>query len=91
MKDYNIMSEYGTKDQDFVDEFGMPQEFVGTPRVNEYMIDKMYEDNIRAETEANINDGMEPRKATHLAEKKAIAKLKATKRNLQKVTKARGY
>jgi hypothetical protein len=46
-RDYNTMSEHGITDQDYADQFGLPQALVGTPAMNDWMINKIYEDNLR--------------------------------------------
>lgn len=85
------MSEYGVKDLDFVSEFEMPDDLVGTPAVNDWMINKVYEDNLRAETTINLNNGMDSKEAIKLATRMANEGRQEAKKNLANVRKSRGY
>jgi hypothetical protein len=90
-KDYNIMSEYGVKDSDYVKEFGMPEELAGTGGINDWLINKVYEDNLREETTANLQNGMDSKEAIQLATRIAKEGKEEAKRNVLKVKKIRGY
>jgi len=90
-KDYNVMSEYGVKDTDYCKEFGMPEDICGTPKVNDWLIEKVYTDNRTAELDANLKAGMETKEATKLAEQVASEGRQEAKRNVFMVKQARGY
>lgn len=56
-KDYNIMSAQGISDVEMLEAHGGPAKYAGTPKVNTYMINKTYEDNLAAgmdKREANM-------------------------------------
>jgi len=89
-KNYNIMSEYGVNDADYV-EFGLPEELVGTKEINDWLVNKVYEDNIKYETEANLEAGMDSKEAISLATKVAKEGRNEAKRNVFMIQKARGY
>lgn len=90
-RNYNLMSMHGITDQDYVDELGAPEELIGKPEINDWIIQKTYEDNLAVETRMNIEEGMDPDKAAKEAEKVAKAGVKVARANLSKVTKSRGY
>ena len=90
-KDYNIMAHMGVTDIDYVEEMGMPEELAGTPAMNDWMINHVFEGNLEAETREFIDLGHEPDVAAKKAHKIATAAKNAAKLNLQRVTKARGY
>ncbi len=90
VKDYNVMSEYGVKDTDYL-EMGLPEELVGTSKINDWMIDKVYEDNLRNETEANLKAGMDSKEAIKRATQAAKEGKNEAKRNVFMVQQARGY
>jgi len=54
-KDYNIMSAQGISDKEMLEAHGGPAKFAGTPKVNTYMINKTYKD--------NLESGMDKREA----------------------------
>jgi hypothetical protein len=88
--DYNVMSEHGVTDQEYVDQFGLPQALVGKPEMNEWMINKVYEDNIRDCTEGMEADGHAA--ASKKECKKAAEKNRTeAKKLLHTVKKRRGY
>ena len=91
MKDYNMMSETGMTDMEFAEAFGMPEHLVGTPEMNNWMIDKVYTDNVEAESKTRIDSGMEPGQAVKEATAFAENSRRAARANLKKVSKIRGY
>ena len=90
-KDYNIMSEHGMTDMEYMEEFGVPEQLVGTPGINKWMINYTYEGNIQAEQDRMIKDGVDTEvaraKATRIAEKSR----KQAISNLRQVIERRGY
>ncbi len=57
MKDYNVMSHQGMTDKELLAANGGPEKFAGTPKVNMFMVNKVYQDNLKAgmsKKEANI-------------------------------------
>ena len=90
-KDYNIMAHMGVTDMDYVEEMGMPEALVGTPAMNDWMIQHVFEGNLEAETKEFIANGDEPDVAKKKAHKLAMANKQAAQLNLKKVMKARGY
>ena len=69
MQEHNIMSLEGITDQEYVDNFGVPQELVNTPAINEWMINDTYEKNLTAEYEAAIEAGSNQNEAKQWANK----------------------
>ena len=56
-KDYNVSSAQGISDKEMLEANGGPMKFAGTPKVNTYMINKVYKDNLDAgmgKREANL-------------------------------------
>tara|TARA_R110002167_G_scaffold146738_1_gene338302 strand:- start:1398 stop:1631 length:234 start_codon:yes stop_codon:yes gene_type:complete len=56
-KDYNVMSAQGITDVEMLKENGGSEKFAGTPRVNTFMVNKVYKDNLKAgmsSKEANV-------------------------------------
>ena len=90
-RDHNIMSIHGVKDSDYCEQYGVPESLCGTPKIKDYMIDKIYRENIEAETKANLEAGMEPGEAMSLATKLAKDGMIQAKKNLRNVTAQRGY
>ena len=90
-KDYNVMSEHGITDQEYVDRFGLPQELVGTPEMNDWMLNKTYEDNIVDCTEDLMSKGKDRNKATGKCKSIAGKNRKAAMKLLKEVQKRRGY
>jgi len=91
MQEHNIMSLEGIKDQEYVDNFGVPQELVNTPAINEWMINDTYEQNLTAEYEAAIDAGSNQNEAKQWANKIANNGRNEARKLLKKVRKARGY
>lgn len=85
------MSEHGVKDSDFVSQYGMPEEFAGTPKVNDFMVNKAYEDNVSAEMQLNLDAGMDNKEATAKATSTAKKVRDEVMQNIAKISKARGY
>ena len=85
------MSLEGIKDQEYVDNFGAPQELVNTPAINEWMINDTYEQNLTAEYEAAIDAGSNQNEAKQWANKIANNGRNEARKLLKKVRKARGY
>jgi len=91
MQEHNIMSLEGITDQEYVDNFGAPQELVNTPAINEWMINDTYEQNLTAEYEAAIDAGSNQNEAKQWANKIANNGRNEARKLLKKVRKARGY
>jgi hypothetical protein len=89
--DYNVMSEHGVTDQEYVDQFGMPQELVGKTEMNEWMINKVYDDNLRDCTEDLMSKGEQRNKAENRCKITANKNKVAAKKLLTSVEKRRGY
>ena len=56
-KDYNVMSAQGMTDAELLKANGGPEKFAGTPKVNTFMVNKVYHDNLKAgmsKAEANV-------------------------------------
>ena len=56
-KDYNVMSAQGMTDVELLKANGGPEKFAGTPKVNTFMVNKVYQDNLKAgmsSSEANV-------------------------------------
>jgi hypothetical protein len=90
-RDYNVMSENGITDQEYVDRFGLPQALVGTPEMNDWMLNKTYEDNIVDCTEDLISKGESRDKAKSKCTSIAGKNKKAAMKLLKEVQKRRGY
>jgi len=90
-RNYNVMSEHGITDQDYVERFGMPQELVGTPEMNDWMLKKTFEDNIVDCTESLINKGESRDKAESKCRSIANKNKKEAMKLLKEVQKRRGY
>ena len=57
MKDYNVLSAQGITDEEMLKTNGGPAKFAGTSRVNTWMIQKVFRDNLEAgmsREEANV-------------------------------------
>jgi uncharacterized protein YneF (UPF0154 family) len=91
MKDHNIMSESGITDQEFVSKHNVPEELAGTPEINEWMINKVYEQNIQSEYERAVKGGMSGAKAKARARKVADNGKRQGRKTISEVKKARGY
>jgi hypothetical protein len=91
MQEHNIMSLEGITDQEYVDNFGVPQELVNTPAINEWMINDTYEKNLTAEYEAAIEAGSNQNEAKQWANKVANNGRNEARKLLKKIRKARGY
>ena len=85
------MSELGVTDMEYVEEFGMPEELAGTPGINDWMIQHVYEGNLSAETKKMMDDGVDPDVATKKATTMADESRMTAKAGLKLVTKRRGY
>ena len=44
-RDYNILALEGITDQDYVNDFGVPQELANTPGINKWLIQDTYDKN----------------------------------------------
>lgn len=55
MKDYNYMAlqGYDITDDEYAEQFGCPQEVVGTPEINNWMIDRVYSRDVKHYKEEN--------------------------------------
>jgi len=57
MKNYNVLSAQGITDIDMLETNGGPVKYAGTPKINSWMIQKVYKDNLESgmsREEANI-------------------------------------
>jgi len=75
MEDRNILKQQGFKDSDFGEEFGIPQSDWGTSSVNRKMFDRVHEMNV----EGYVAEGMELKKAKHMADKRRSMAMQAAK------------
>ena len=89
--DYNVMSEHGVTDQEYVDQFGMPQELVGKTEMNEWMINKVYDDNLRDCSDELVSKGHVRDKANKECKLTAEKNKKEAYKLLKSVQKRRGY
>ncbi len=56
-RDYNVMSAQGITDVEMLKANDGPEKYAGTPRVNTFMVNKVYQDNLKAgmsKNEANV-------------------------------------
>lgn len=56
-KDYNVMSAQGMTDAEILEANGGPANYAGTPKVNTFMVNKVFNDNLKAgmsRNEANV-------------------------------------
>jgi hypothetical protein len=90
-RNYNVMSEHGITDQEYVERFGLPQTLAGTPEMNDWMLNKTYEDNIVDCTEDLINKGESRRKAAGKCTLIAGKNKREAIKLLKEVQKRRGY
>jgi|TARA_B110000211_G_C13803884_1_gene431806 hypothetical protein len=70
MKDYNVMSHQGITDKEMLLANGGPEKFAGTSKVNTFMVNKVYHE--------NIESGM-PKKEANIRRVEAQKLVKATK------------
>lgn len=57
MKDHNVMSHQGITDKEMLLANGGPEKYAGTSKVNSFMVNKVYQENIEAgmsKKEANV-------------------------------------
>jgi hypothetical protein len=90
-RDYNILALEGITDQDYVDDFGVPQELANTPEINKWLIEDTYTKNIEAERRRAIKQGRTEEEATKFAQEVANKGRQEARKALNKVQKARGY
>lgn len=90
-RNYNVMSEHGVTDQEYADDFGLPQELVGTPDMNDWMIDKIYEDNVRDCSDALVSQRHDRGRALNICKKTAERNKTEAYALLRSVQKRRGY
>ena len=90
-KDHNVMAHTGITDIEYLELLDGPAELAGTPEINDWIIDAVYEQNIIADTEANIVDGMQAEKARTAAMKSAEMGRTTARSMLAKTLKERGY
>ena len=90
-RDYNVMSEHGITDQEYADKFGLPQELVGSPEMNDWMMRKVYEDNMRDCSDKLIEEGYSREKAENECHKTAVKNKNEAAKLLKSVQKRRGY
>jgi hypothetical protein len=91
MKEHNIMSESGVTDQEYVNKHGVPPELAGTPEINDWMVNKVYDQNFQAEYERATIGGMSEEKATSRARKVADKGKRQGKKTISEIKKTRGY
>ena len=56
-RDYNVMSAQGITDVEMFKANGGPENYAGTPKINTFMVNKVYKDNLKAgmsSKEANV-------------------------------------
>jgi hypothetical protein len=56
-RDYNVMSAQGITDVEMLEANGGPEKYAGTTKVNTFMVNKVYKDNLEAgmpSKEANV-------------------------------------
>ena len=56
-RDYNVMSAQGITDVEMLKANDGPEKYAGTPKVNTFMVNKVYKDNLKAgmsSKEANV-------------------------------------
>jgi|TARA_R110002126_G_scaffold115727_1_gene254437 hypothetical protein len=90
-RDYNILALEGITDQDYVNDFGLPQELANTPEINGWLIEDTYNKNIEAEYRKAIKNGRTEEEANKFASSVANKGRKEARKAVHKVQKARGY
>ena len=74
-KDYNILSAQGISDKEMLELNGGPASYAGTPKVNTYMVQKVYKENL----------------ATGMDKKEANARRVEAQKTVKLVKEMRGY
>jgi len=93
---YNMQAELGVDDMDIVKEFNLDPDIAYTPKINEVMIEKIYQDNIDAYVEARLREDKSPKDSEQLAKINKAAKAEANglrnqaRESLKKLYKKRG-
>jgi len=90
-RSYNILAMEGITDQDYVDNFGVPQELANTPGINKWLIEDTYRKNIEAEYKRAIKSGRTEEEANKFAKEVAEKGRKEARKALNKQQKSRGY
>tara|TARA_B110000211_G_C13764455_1_gene414685 strand:+ start:20 stop:310 length:291 start_codon:yes stop_codon:yes gene_type:complete len=90
-RDYNIMSQDGMTDQDYVDEFGVPQELANTPGINKWLIQDTYDKNLDLEYQHAIKLGRTKEEANAWAKKIAEKGKRDAWHTVHQVQKGRGF
>ena len=90
-RDYNILALEGITDQDYVNDFGLPQELANTPGINKWLIQDTYDKNIEAEYRKAIKNGRTEEEANKFATSVANKGRREAQKAMSKVQKARGY
>ena len=90
-RDYNILALEGITDQEYVDNFGVPQELANTPGINKWLIEDTYNKNIDLEYKKAIKLGRTEEEANKFAQEVANKGRKEASKALNKVQKSRGY
>ena len=90
-RDYNILALEGITDQDYVNDFGVPQELANTPGINKWLIQDTYDKNIEAEYRKAIKNGRTEEEANKFAKQVASKGRREAQKAVHKVQKARGY
>jgi len=77
MEDKNWLAQTGRdfKDSDFGEEFGIPQSEWGTGQINKIMLDRVHAMNLAG----YIAEGIDEKKARHMADKRRSMAIKAAK------------
>jgi hypothetical protein len=90
-RSYNILAMEGITDQEYVDNFGVPQELAYTKGINKWLIEDTYKKNVEAEHRKAIKQGRTEEEAMMFAKEVADKGRKDAWRSLSKAQKARGY
>lgn len=85
------MSQDGMTDQDYVDEFGVPQELANTPGINKWLIQDTYDKNLDLEYQHAIKLGRTKEEANAWAKKIAEKGKRDAWHTVHKVQKGRGF
>ena len=90
-RDYNIMSLDGITDQEYVEQFGVPEELANTPGINKWLIEDTHAKNLDLEYKKAIRLGRSEEEANAWAKKVANKGRSDAWKNVHKVQKARGH
>jgi len=90
-KNYNMLSENGMDDMEYVKQYNLDPAIAYTPKINDVMLDIAYSGNVRAEQKALMDKGMTQAEAFKIATGIADKLLNEGKKSLSKLKKQRGY